>query len=121
MVIFLVVFYLIDHSLVVPLNLKTIVYIAMSMLAVGLGQSIPVITGGIDLSVGGIISLVSVISILFLLPWATGLSRSLWGSPPCAGFSTACSPSPAEFPPSCSLSGRAECSPASRSSSTRRP
>ncbi len=68
MVVFLVVFYLIDHSLVVPLNLKTIVYIAMSMLAVGLGQSIPVITGGIDLSVGGIISLVSVISILFLPP-----------------------------------------------------
>jgi len=73
MLVFLVVFYLIDHSLIVPLNIRTIIYIAMSMLAVGLGQSIPVITGGIDLSVGGIISLVSVISILLLPPlgyWA---------------------------------------------------
>ncbi|MGA2477792.1 MAG: ABC transporter permease [Spirochaetia bacterium] len=73
MLVFLLVFYLIDHTLLVAMNIKTIIYIAMSMLAVGLGQSIPVITGGIDLSVGGIISLVSVVSILFLPPlgyWA---------------------------------------------------
>jgi ribose/xylose/arabinose/galactoside ABC-type transport system permease subunit len=73
MLVFLLVFYMIDHTLLVPMNIRTIIYIAMSMLAVGLGQSIPVITGGIDLSVGGIISLVSVVSILFLPPlgwWA---------------------------------------------------
>lgn len=73
MLLFFLVFFLIDHSLVAPLNINTIIYIAMSMLAVGLGQSFPVLTGGIDLSVGGIISLVSVISILFLPPlgyWA---------------------------------------------------
>jgi ribose transport system permease protein len=84
MVVFLVVFYLIDSSLVVPLNLKTIVYIAMSMLAVGLGQSIPVITGGIDLSVGGIISLVSVISILFLPP------LGWWSFPVTLGIAALC-------------------------------
>ena len=73
MLVFLVVFYLIEPRILVPLNIKTIIYIATIMLAVGLGQSIPVLTGGIDLSVGGIISLVSVVSILLLPPlgfWA---------------------------------------------------
>jgi ribose transport system permease protein len=84
MLVFLLVFYLIDHTLLVAMNIKTIIYIAMSMLAVGLGQSIPVITGGIDLSVGGIISLVSVVSILFLPP------LGWWAFPATLGIAAAC-------------------------------
>jgi ribose transport system permease protein len=47
-------------------NLKTIGNATAILLAVGLGQSLVILTGGIDLSVGGIISLISVIYILSL-------------------------------------------------------
>jgi len=48
-------------------NLKTIANATAILLAVGLGQSLVILTGGVDLSVGGIISLISVIHILSLV------------------------------------------------------
>ena len=47
-------------------NLKTIANATAILLAVGLGQALVILTGGVDLSVGGIISLISVIYILSL-------------------------------------------------------
>ena len=74
---FLAVFYMADSKIIHPLNLKIIFYIAAIMLPVGMGQSFAVLIGGIDLSVGGIISLISVVNIM-LLPvfgvWAIPLS-----------------------------------------------
>jgi len=66
MIVFLLAFYIADSSLLNPFNLKIIAYIAVGLLAVGLGQSSVILTGGIDLSVGGIISLLSVMVILML-------------------------------------------------------
>ena len=63
---FLTVFYIADRKIVHPLNLKIIFYIAAIMLPVGLGQSFAVLIGGIDLSVGGIISMVSLVNIMLL-------------------------------------------------------
>ena len=63
---FLILFFIADRKIIHPLNLKIIFYIAAIMLPVGLGQSFAVLIGGIDLSVGGIISLVSVVNIMML-------------------------------------------------------
>ncbi len=66
LLVFLAAFYAADSMIVHPLNLKIIFYIAAIMLPVGLGQSFAVLLGGIDLSVGGIISIVSVVNIMLL-------------------------------------------------------
>jgi ribose/xylose/arabinose/galactoside ABC-type transport system permease subunit len=66
MIMFLAVFYIADSSLLNPFNLKILIYIAVGLLAVGLGQASVILTGGIDLSVGGIISMLSVVVILML-------------------------------------------------------
>ena len=60
LVVFLLVFSLGNPSFFKKYNLLTIGTSASILLAVGLGQVCTILTGGIDLSVGGIMSLVSV-------------------------------------------------------------
>jgi ribose transport system permease protein len=64
--IIVVVFVMINRSFLSIYNLKTIGNLTAILLTVGLGQSFVIITGGIDLSVGGIISLISVVYLLSL-------------------------------------------------------
>src|ERR1700738_1238220 len=47
-------------------NLNTIVSYSAILLVVGLGQMCPILIGGIDLSVGGLMSFVSVVFVLLL-------------------------------------------------------
>lgn len=56
-------------------NLKTIANATAILLAVGLGQTTVILTGGVDLSVGGIMSLISVVYILSVSKFG------LWGFP----------------------------------------
>jgi ribose/xylose/arabinose/galactoside ABC-type transport system permease subunit len=58
-------------------NFNIIVLSAVILVAVGIGQSWPIVTGGIDLSVGGVMSLVSVVFI------TTVGSLGYWSYPLC--------------------------------------
>lgn len=58
---FILVFYIGNSSFLTSYNLLAIGTSASILLAVGLGQVCTILTGGIDLSVGGIMSLVSVV------------------------------------------------------------
>jgi len=64
--IIVIVFVGVNRSFLSVYNLKTIGNLAAILLTVGLGQSFVIMTGGIDLSVGGIISLISVVYLLGL-------------------------------------------------------
>ncbi len=55
-----------NKSFLSPYNLKTIGNMTAILLTIGLGQLFVLLTGGIDLSVGGIVSLISIIYILGL-------------------------------------------------------
>lgn len=66
LVLFLVIFYIGNSSFLTKYNLLTIGTSASILLAVGLGQVCTILTGGIDLSVGGIMSLVSVVFMVLL-------------------------------------------------------
>jgi ribose/xylose/arabinose/galactoside ABC-type transport system permease subunit len=62
-----------DRSFISVYNAQTILNAVGILLAVGLGQACVILTGGIDLSVGSIMSLVSVVFMLLLGPlgaWA---------------------------------------------------
>ncbi len=58
------ILYIGNPSFLSVYNLKTIGSATAILLAVGLGQTTVILTGGVDLSVGGIMSLISVIYIL---------------------------------------------------------
>ena len=58
---FVIIFYIGNRSFLTRYNLLAIGAAASILLAVGLGQVCSILTGGIDLSVGGIMSLVSVV------------------------------------------------------------
>jgi len=64
--IIVVIFVTVNRSFLSIYNLKTIGNLTAILLTVGLGQGLVIITGGIDLSVGGIISLISVVYLLGL-------------------------------------------------------
>lgn len=66
LVLFVVVFTIANRSFLSLYNLKNIGTSASILLAVGLGQVFAILTGGIDLSVGGLISLVSVVFMVML-------------------------------------------------------
>jgi ribose transport system permease protein len=66
LVVLVLVLYIGNPSFLSVYNLKTIASAAVILLAVGLGQTNVILTGGVDLSVGGIMSLISVIYILSL-------------------------------------------------------
>lgn len=66
LVLFVVVFTIANRAFLSPYNLKNIGTSASILLAVGLGQVFAILTGGIDLSVGGLMSLVSVIFMVML-------------------------------------------------------
>lgn len=61
-----VIFVGINRSFLSAYNLKTIGNLTAILLTAGLGQGLVILTGGIDLSVGGIISLISVVYLLGL-------------------------------------------------------
>lgn len=56
-----------NYSFLSVYNIQTILVNAIILFSVAAGQTFPILTGGIDLSVGGVISILSVIAI-FLLP-----------------------------------------------------
>lgn len=64
--IIIVIFFTVNRSFLSIYNLKTIGNLTAILLTVGLGQGFVILTGGIDLSVGGIISLISVVYLLGL-------------------------------------------------------
>lgn len=64
--ILVIVFFIGNPNFLSVYNMKAIGNATAILLAVGLGQALVILTGGIDLSVGGIISLISVIYILSL-------------------------------------------------------
>ena len=59
-----VILYIGNSSFLSVYNLKTIASATAILLAVGLGQTTVILTGGVDLSVGGIMSLISVVYML---------------------------------------------------------
>lgn len=61
LILFILIFYIGNSSFLTRYNLLAIGTSASILLAVGLGQVCTILTGGIDLSVGGIMSLVSVV------------------------------------------------------------
>ena len=64
---FIVLFFAVGNkSFLSPYNLKTIGNMTAILLTIGLGQLFVLLTGGIDLSVGGIVSLISIVYILSL-------------------------------------------------------
>ena len=70
---FIIVFSIGNKSFISPYNIKTVLNAGVILLAVGLGQCCVILTGGIDLSVGSIMSLISVSFLLTLQhigPWA---------------------------------------------------
>ena len=64
--IIVMIFFTVNRSFLSIYNLKTIGNLTAILLTVGLGQGFVILTGGIDLSVGGIISLISVVYLLGL-------------------------------------------------------
>ena len=64
--VFVILFVIGSKSFLSVYNLKIIGNVAAILLTVGLGQAFVIMTGGIDLSVGGIISLTSVVYLLGL-------------------------------------------------------
>lgn len=61
------ILYIGNPSFLSVYNLKTIGSATAILLAVGLGQATVILTGGIDLSVGGVMSLISVVYILSVI------------------------------------------------------
>lgn len=59
-------FYLINHSLLNKYNINNLLFNATILFAISGGQTFPILVGGIDLSVGGVVSLLSVIGIVLL-------------------------------------------------------
>ena len=72
LVFFLLIFSVVNPSFLKRYNLLTIGTTSSILLAVGLGQACAILTGGIDLSVGGIMSLVSVIFMFTLGKFGVG-------------------------------------------------
>ena len=70
------IFVIINKSFLSVYNLKTIGNLTAILLTVGLGQGFVILTGGIDLSVGGIISLISVVYLLNLEIFGYGANSS---------------------------------------------
>lgn len=66
LILFVTIFSIANRSFLSAYNLKNIGTSASILLAVGLGQVFAIMTGGIDLSVGGLISMVSVIFMVTL-------------------------------------------------------
>ena len=64
LVILTIILYIGNPSFLSVYNLKTIASATAILLAVGQGQTMVILTGGVDLSVGGIMSLISVVYIL---------------------------------------------------------
>ena len=62
-------FTIVNPSFLSAYNAVTILNAAIILLAVGLGQAFVILTGGIDLSVGSIMSLVSIVFMLTLEPF----------------------------------------------------
>ena len=73
-----------NRSFLSPYNIFTIVNSAAILLAVGLGQVCVILTGGIDLSVGSLMSLVSVVFMLTLE------SLGIWAFPLVIAMGTVC-------------------------------
>ena len=67
LVILTLILYIGNPSFLSVYNLKTIASATAILLAVGLGQTTVILTGGVDLSVGGIMSLISVVYILSVI------------------------------------------------------
>ncbi len=66
-------FYLGNPNFLTPYNLNTIISFSAILLMVALGQMCTILVGGIDLSVGGLVSFISVAFILLIKPigyWA---------------------------------------------------
>lgn len=61
-------FYLGNRNFLSPYNLNTIVSFSAILLMVALGQMCAILVGGIDLSVGGLVSFISVVFILLIKP-----------------------------------------------------
>jgi ribose/xylose/arabinose/galactoside ABC-type transport system permease subunit len=72
LIFFVLVFSLFNPSFFKRYNIMTIGTSSVILLAVGLGQVFTILTGGIDLSVGGIMSLVSVVFMITLEPLGFG-------------------------------------------------
>ncbi len=73
LVAFVVIFAIGNSAFLSAYNLQVILLSAVILLAVGIGQCWAIVTGGIDLSVGGTISVISVIFMLTVKPlgyWA---------------------------------------------------
>lgn len=68
LIFFVLVFSIVNPSFLKRYNIMTIGTSSVILLAVGLGQVFTILTGGIDLSVGGIMSLVSVVFMITLEP-----------------------------------------------------
>lgn len=62
------VFYLGNPNFVTPYNLNTIISFSAILLMVALGQMCTILVGGIDLSVGGLVSFISVAFIVLIKP-----------------------------------------------------
>jgi ribose/xylose/arabinose/galactoside ABC-type transport system permease subunit len=61
-------FYLGNPNFLTPYNLNTIISFSAILLMVALGQMCTILVGGIDLSVGGLVSFISVVFILLIKP-----------------------------------------------------
>ncbi|MDA3959056.1 ABC transporter permease [Oceanispirochaeta sp.] len=72
LVFFFLIFSIVNPSFFKRYNIMTIGTASVILLAVGLGQVFAILTGGIDLSVGGIMSLVSVVFMITLEPLGYG-------------------------------------------------
>ncbi|HVO37540.1 MAG TPA: ABC transporter permease [Spirochaetia bacterium] len=62
------VFYLGNPNFITPYNLNTIISFSAILLMVALGQMCTILVGGIDLSVGGLVSFISVAFIVLIKP-----------------------------------------------------
>jgi ribose transport system permease protein len=60
------VFWIGNHNFLTPYNLNTIFSYTVLLLMVGLGQMCAILVGGIDLSVGGVMSFVSVVFVTLM-------------------------------------------------------
>jgi len=68
LVIVTMLFYLGNRNFLSPYNINTILSFSAILLMVALGQMCTIVVGGIDLSVGGLVSFISVIFILLIRP-----------------------------------------------------
>jgi ribose transport system permease protein len=68
LVVVTMLFYLGNRNFLSPYNINTILSFSAILLMVALGQMCTIVVGGIDLSVGGLVSFISVVFILLIKP-----------------------------------------------------